>query len=170
MPETRALPSLPADVVTLNGKDVMPLLGFGTWELKGDDAATATAAALKAGYRHIDTATVYANEGEVGTALRESDVAREDVFVTTKCLPELAGKELDTLRRSLELLDTDSVDLWLIHAPAKDADIRLGMWRAFLEAHAEGLAKNIGVSNFGVDMIDELTSATGITPVVNQIR
>ena len=156
----------------LNGKDAMPLLGFGTWELKGRDAATATAAALEAGYRHIDTdtATVYANEGEVGTALRESGVAREEVFVTTKCLPELAGQELDTLRRSLELLDADSVDLWLIHAPAKDADVRLGMWRAFLEAHAQGLAKNIGVSNFGLDMIDELTSATGSTPVVNQIR
>ncbi len=70
MPETPALPSLPTDVVTLNGKDAMPLLGFGTWELKGHDAATATAAALKAGYRHIDTATVYANEGEVGTAHR----------------------------------------------------------------------------------------------------
>jgi len=148
----------------------MPLLGFGTWELKGHHASTATAAALEAGYRHLDTATVYANEAEVGTALRESGVAREEVFVTTKCVPELAGQELDTLRRSLELLDTDSVDLWLIHAPAKDADVRLSMWRAFLEAREAGLAKNIGVSNFGVEMIDELTSATGSTPVVNQIR
>lgn len=170
MPDTPALPTLPADVVTLNGRDRMPLLGFGTWELKGPDAAASTAAALEAGYRHIDTATVYANEGEVGTALRESGVAREEVFVTTKCLPELAGQELDTLRRSLELLDTDSVDLWLIHAPEKDADVRLSMWRAFLEAREAGLAKNIGVSNFGVEMIDELTSATGSTPVVNQIR
>lgn len=170
MPDTPAVPTLPADVVTLNGRDRMPLLGFGTWELKGHDAAASTAAALEAGYRHIDTATVYTNEGEVGTALRESGVAREEVFVTTKCLPQLAGRELDTLRRSLELLDTDAVDLWLIHAPAKDADVRLSMWRAFLDAREAGLAKNIGVSNFEVEMIDELTSATGNTPVVNQIR
>ncbi len=170
MSNTPDLPTLPADVVTLNGGDPMPLLGFGTWELTGLDATVATAAALEAGYRHIDTATIYANEGEVGTALRESGVAREEVFVTTKCLPELAGQELDTLRRSLELLDADSVDLWLIHAPAQDADVRLSMWRAFLEAREAGLAKNIGVSNFGVEMIDELTTATGSTPVVNQIR
>jgi len=170
MPDTPALPTLPANVATLNGGGGMPLLGFGTWELTGHDAATATAAALEVGYRHIDTATVYANEGEVGMALRESGVAREDVFVTTKCLPELAGQELNTLRRSLELLDIDAVDLWLIHAPAEDAEVRLSMWRAFLEAREAGLAKNIGVSNFGVEMIDELTSATGTTPVVNQIR
>lgn len=164
------MPSIPPDVVTLDGGHQMPLLGFGTWELEGREGVAATAAALEAGYRHIDTATVYANEGEVGTALRESGVPREEVFLTTKCLPELAGQELDTLRRSLELLDTDSVDLWLIHAPADDAEVRLSMWQAFLEANDAGLAKNIGVSNFDVGMIDELTSAGGPVPAVNQIR
>lgn len=170
MSDSSALPSIPTDVVTLQGGSQMPLLGFGTWELKGHEAVAATRSALEAGYRHIDTATVYANEGEVGTALRESGVPRDEVFLTTKCLPELAGQELDTLQQSLELLGTDSVDLWLIHAPRDDAEVRLSMWRAFLEAQESGLAKNIGVSNFDVAMIDELTSAGGPVPAVNQIR
>lgn len=170
MSDSSALPSTPTDALTLDGGHQMPLLGFGTWELKEREAVAATAAALEAGYRHIDTATVYANEREVGTAVRESGLPREDVFLTTKCLPELAGQELDTLRRSLELLDMDSVDLWLIHAPADDAEVRLSMWRAFLEAHAAGLAKNIGVSNFDVGMIDALASAGGTLPAVNQIE
>ena len=164
------MPSIPTDVVTLGGGHQMPLLGFGTWELEGREAVAASAAALEAGYRHIDTATVYANEGEVGTALRESGVPREEVFLTTKCLPELAGQELDTLRRSLELLDVESVDLWLVHAPADEAKVRLSMWQAFVEAQEAGLARNIGVSNFDVGMIDELASAGGTIPAVNQIE
>ena len=170
MSDSRPLPNMPTDAVTLSSGHQMPLLGFGTWELEGEEAVAATAAALAAGYRHIDTATVYGNEGDVGSALRESGVPRDEVFLTTKCLPERAGRELETLRRSLELLDTDSVDLWLIHAPADDADVRLRMWQAFLEAQEVGLAKNIGVSNFDVGMIDELASAGGAVPAVNQIR
>ncbi|MGI8900090.1 MAG: aldo/keto reductase [Nocardioides sp.] len=162
-------PDLPDDALTLSGGGRMPLLGFGTWQIKGKQAVDATAVALETGYRHLDTATVYGNEGEVGQALRESGVAREDVFVTTKCPPHLAGEELDTLRRSLDLLGTDHVDLWLIHWPG-DNDADLDLWRAFVDARESGLARDIGVSNFGVEMIDELTSATGITPAVNQIR
>ena len=77
-------PEIPIDAATLPQGGQMPLLGFGTWQLKGDDAVRATAAALEVGYRHLDTATVYGNEGEVGRALAESRVARDDVFVTTK--------------------------------------------------------------------------------------
>jgi diketogulonate reductase-like aldo/keto reductase len=112
---------------------------------------------------------MYHNEGEVGQALQDSGVAREDVFVTTKCPPDLAGQELDTLRKSLDLLGTDHVDLWLIHAPAKN-NASLDMWRAFIEARESGLARDIGVSNFGVELIDEITSATGSAPAVNQIE
>jgi len=169
MTETSPPPEMPADAVTFESGGRMPMLGFGTWQIKSRTAVQATTVALEAGYRHLDTATVYGNEGEVGEALRDSGVARADVFVTTKCPPNLAGRELDTLRQSLDLLGTEYVDLWLIHWPGEKR-VNLDMWRAFVEARESGLARNIGVSNFGVEMIDGLTSATGSTPVVNQIE
>jgi 2,5-diketo-D-gluconate reductase A len=147
----------------------MPLLGFGTWQIKGEDAVRATSAALEAGYRHLDTATVYGNEGEVGRALAESGVARDEVFLTTKCPPGRAGRELDTLRESLDLLQTDRVDLWLIHWPGDGAS-NPDMWRAFVEAQQSGLAREIGVSNFDAALIDEVGTATGVLPAVNQIE
>ncbi|QWZ06518.1 aldo/keto reductase [Nocardioides panacis] len=159
-------PHLPTDSVTLTSGAAMPLLGFGTWQIKGSQATDAAAAALEAGYRHLDTATVYGNEGEVGKALAESGVARDDVFVTTKCPPSKPG--LATLRESLDLLGTDHVDLWLIHWPGSDGDVAL--WKDFVAAREGGLARDIGVSNFDAAMIDRLTSETGVTPAVNQIE
>src|SRR6476660_5817301 len=147
----------------------MPLLGFGTWQIKGEDAVNATAAALEAGYRHLDTATVYGNEAEVGRALAESGVPREDVFVTTKCPPGRAGRELETLRESLDLLRTDHVDLWLVHWSGKGST-NVDMWRAFVEARELGLAREIGVSNFDAALIDEVTDATGVRPAIDQIE
>ena len=161
-------PSLPDDSVTLPSGAAMPLLGFGTWQIKGPAATEATATALEVGYRHLDTATVYGNEAEVGQALRDSGVARDDVFVTTKCPPNRRGEELDTLRQSLEALGTDHVDLWLIHWPG-DGD-NVDLWKSFVEARDAGLARDIGVSNFDTAMIDGLASATGVTPAVNQIE
>jgi 2,5-diketo-D-gluconate reductase A len=160
---------LPDNTVTLTTGSPMPLLGFGTWQIKGDDAVRATSAALAAGYRHLDTATVYGNEGEVGRALAESGVPREEVFVTTKCPPTKAGHELDTLKESLDLLQTDHVDLWLIHWPG-DGSSNTDIWRAFGEAREMGLAREIGVSNFDAALLDEVTDATGFTPAVNQIE
>ncbi|HYO38707.1 MAG TPA: aldo/keto reductase [Nocardioidaceae bacterium] len=160
---------VPHDVVTLPGGGRMPLLGFGTWQLEGRDAVEATSTALEAGYRHLDTATIYGNEAEVGRALAESGVARDDVFVTTKCPPDRAGQELGTLRRSLDLLGMDRVDLWLVHWPARNgADPAL--WSAFVEARGAGLARDIGVSNFGTALLDEVTGTTGVAPAVNQVR
>jgi diketogulonate reductase-like aldo/keto reductase len=147
----------------------MPLLGFGTWQLKGDDAVTATQVALEAGYRHLDTATIYGNQNEVGEALRRSGVPRDEVFLTTKCPPARAGHELDALHESLEQLGTDRLDLWLIHWPAPGPATH-GMWRAFVEAKAEGLVTDIGVSNFDADLLDEVTQDTGVAPAVNQIE
>jgi diketogulonate reductase-like aldo/keto reductase len=145
----------------------MPLLGFGTWELEGPVATRAVSAALEAGYRHLDTATVYWNEGEVGRALRDSGVPRDDVFLTTKCPPHRAGQELDTLRESLDLLGTNHVDLWLVHWPGED---NVALWQAFVQAHELGLARDIGVSNFDLDLLDRVTDATGVRPAVNQIE
>lgn len=147
----------------------MPLLGFGTWQIKGTAAVAATGAALEAGYRHLDTATIYGNEAEVGRALRESGLPREQVFVTTKCPPDRAGQELDTLRRSLDALGAEYVDLWLIHWPAEGGTNR-AMWEAFVAAREAGLARDIGLSNFRASMIDEVDSATGVRPAVNQVK
>jgi 2,5-diketo-D-gluconate reductase A len=169
MTDGSATPTLPDDAVTLASGARMPLLGFGTWQIKGKQAVAATTAALETGYRHIDTATVYGNEAEVGKALKASGVNRDDVFVTTKCPPNRLGRELLTLRRSLESLGSDHVDLWLIHWPG-DGSHNLPIWEAFLEARESGLARDVGVSNFAVETIDELTSATGTAPTVNQIE
>ena len=160
---------LPADTVTLTAGSAMPLLGFGTWQITGDDAVRATSAALEVGYRHLDTATVYGNEGEVGRALAESRLPRDHVFVTTKCPPSKAGQELDTLKESLDLLQTDHVDLWLIHWPGEGSS-NIDLWRAFCEAREAGLAREIGVSNFDAALLDQVTEATGVTPAVNQIE
>jgi diketogulonate reductase-like aldo/keto reductase len=166
---TNDAPRLPDHTVTLTEGARIPLLGFGTWQIKGQDAVRATSAALETGYRHLDTATVYGNEGEVGRALADSGVPRDDVFLTTKCPPDRAGRELETLRESLELLQTDHVDLWLIHWPG-EGSTNADMWRVFVEAREAGLTREIGVSNFDLSLIDELTKAAGAAPAVNQIE
>jgi diketogulonate reductase-like aldo/keto reductase len=147
----------------------MPLLGFGTTQNKGADAVRSVATALETGYRHLDTATMYGNEKQVGAGLAASGVARDDVFVTTKCPPRNAGRELDTLRTSLDLLGTDRVDLWLIHWPG-GSGTDVAMWQAFAEAQQQGLARAIGVSNFPLDLVDEVTRETGVAPAVNQVE
>lgn len=169
MTDNAPLPQIPTDVATLTSGTRMPLLGFGTWQIKGDEAVAATEAALEAGYRHVDTATIYENEAEVGRALATAALPREDVFVTTKCPPHLAGQEIATLEKSLEMLGLDQVDLWLIHWPA-DEGPSTAIWEQFVEARERGLTKDIGVSNFYTPMIAELTEATGVKPVVNQIK
>jgi 2,5-diketo-D-gluconate reductase A len=159
---------IPDETLSLaNGR--MPLLGFGTWQIKGQDAVRATATALEAGYRHLDTALVYRNEGEVGRGLAESGVPREDVFVTTKCPPDRAGSGLPTLRESLDRLQTDYVDLWLIHWPG-EGSANADLFGEFVEARESGLVRDIGVSNFDGALLDEVTKATGVTPAVNQIE
>ena len=156
------------DSASLDSGAAMPLLGFGTWQITGTDARDAVSWALDAGYRHLDTATVYGNEKEVGAALSDSKVARDDVFLTTKCPATNAGRELETLRASLAALGTDQVDLWLIHWPGGSSDV--AMWRALVDARDQGLARDIGVSNFSLPQVDELVEATGVRPAVNQIE
>jgi diketogulonate reductase-like aldo/keto reductase len=153
---------------TLPGGVRMPLVGFGTWQLRGGQAYDAVRTALAAGYRHIDTATMYGNEQEIGRALRDSGVDRREVFLTTKLPPERAGRERQTLRASLDALGTDQVDLWLIHWPPGGPGV--DTWRRFLELRDEGLTRAVGVSNYDAAGLDELTRATGETPAVNQIR
>jgi 2,5-diketo-D-gluconate reductase A len=162
--------SVPTDTLELPSGGAMPLLGFGTWQITGRDAVGATAAALETGYRHLDTATVYRNEAQVGQALRDSGVPRDQVFVTTKCPPNGAGKARTTLQQSLESLGIEHVDLWLVHWTVDEAAERLATWEAFVAARDAGLTRDIGVSNYSVDQIDQLASATGVIPAVNQIK
>jgi len=158
---------VPDTSLTLAGGSRMPLLGFGTWQVKGDDAVRATATALEAGYRHVDTATVYGNEAQVGLALADSGLSRGDLFVTTKCPGDRAGRALATLRESIDKLGTEYVDLWLIHWPTEVAG---ELWGEMQEARETGLAREVGVSNFDVDLLDEVTAAAGVAPAVNQVE
>jgi diketogulonate reductase-like aldo/keto reductase len=158
---------IPADTVKLPGGGAFPLVGFGTWQLRGEECYAAVLAALEAGYRHLDTAAMYRNEHEVGRALRDSGVSRDEVFVTTKYNPRSGGRELEVLAESLDALGVEQVDLWLIHAPdRRNEDI----WASFVSAQQDGRARDVGVSNFSVRQIDRVAQATGVTPAANQIE
>ncbi|MEQ4303862.1 aldo/keto reductase [Plantactinospora sp. B6F1] len=148
----------------------MPTLGFGTWQLSGSHAYDAVREALDVGYRHLDTATMYGNEEEVGRAIRDSGVPREDVFVTTKLPPERAGRERQTIAESLAALDTGYVDLWLIHWPPSSDRASIASWRELLAVRDEGLARAVGVSNYHTGQLDLLIEATEEAPAVNQVR
>jgi 2,5-diketo-D-gluconate reductase A len=159
---------VPTDTLALPGGGAIPLVGFGTWQLKGDECYAACVAALEAGYRHVDTAAMYGNEAEVGRALSDSGVPRGEVFVTTKYNPRSGRPELDVLARSLDALGVEHVDLWLVHAPADDRR-NAAIWESFGQAQAAGTARDIGVSNFSVEQIDHVSSG-GVMPSVNQIE
>lgn len=155
-------------VVTLPGGP-MPEVGFGTWRLRGDKARAAVQEALAVGYRHIDTATMYGNEEDIGQALADSGVDRAEVFLTTKIRPSDIGKERSVLRRSLRALGTDYLDLWLVHWPPHRRGDSHQLWNELLAIKAEGYARDVGVSNYSLPEIDELTRSTGQAPAVNQI-
>ena len=160
-------PEVPA--LALPGGGQLPLVGFGTWKLKGYQAESATEAALSAGYRHIDTATMYGNEAEIGTALGNGGVAREEIFLTTKIRASDVGHEPSVLRRSLRALRVDYVDLWLIHWPPNRRSDSRQLWNELRRLRDEGLVRDIGVSNYDLAQIDELIEATGEAPAVNQV-
>jgi 2,5-diketo-D-gluconate reductase A len=154
--------------VTLSDGYAMPLVGFGTWQLRGRQAYEATRRALEVGYRHLDTATMYGNEADVGRAVRDSGVPRAEVFIVTKLRPGDAGRERRVLEASLRDLDCGYLDLWLIHSPPAER-AGLSTWREFLAAREEGLVRSVGVSNYDPDQLDLLAQQTGQMPAVNQI-
>jgi diketogulonate reductase-like aldo/keto reductase len=155
-------------VVDLGRGAAMPMVGFGTWQLQGRRAYEAVRQALQAGYRHIDTATMYRNEKEVGRAIADSGLDRDDVFITTKLPPGNVGRARATIAESLRALGTGHVDLWLVHWPPRGR-ASVQVWRDFLAIRDEGLCRAVGVSNYSVSQVDELIAATGERPAVNQI-
>jgi 2,5-diketo-D-gluconate reductase A len=154
--------------VALDQAGAMPLVGLGTWQMTGARCQAAVRSALEVGYRHIDTATIYRNEREVGRAVRDSGIAREQVFVTTKLPPSDAGRERRTLDNSLRALAMDHVDLWLVHWPPRGRAL-VSTWKELLAVRDQGLARAVGVSNYSTAQLDELIGATGAAPQVNQI-
>jgi 2,5-diketo-D-gluconate reductase A len=137
-----------------------------------DEAVTAVSEALKAGYRHIDTAAIYGNEEGVGKAINNSGVARGDIFLTTKLWNSDQGYEstLKAFATSLKKLGTDYVDLYLIHWPMPSKDLFMETWRAFIKLKEEGLVKSIGVSNFRTADLERVIKESSVTPVLNQIE
>ncbi len=158
--------------VRLNSGTLMPQLGFGVYQVPDDEAAATVSAALAAGYRSIDTASLYGNEGGTGKALRESGIPREELFVTTKLWNTDQGHDvaLRAFDDSLERLGLDHVDLYLIHWPVPAKDLYVQTWRALAEIHDSGRAKAIGVSNFEPEHLTRLFEETGVVPAVNQIE
>jgi 2,5-diketo-D-gluconate reductase A len=156
--------------VTLNNGVSMPLLGFGVFQIPdADECERSVAAALRTGYRLIDTAASYGNEAAVGNAIKRAGVAREELFVTTKLWIQDAGYDSarKAFERSLERLQLDYLDLYLIHQPFGDV---YGAWRAMEELYREGRVRAIGVSNFYPDRVMDLIVHNQVVPAVNQIE
>jgi|AntRauTorckE6833_2_1112554.scaffolds.fasta_scaffold00034_60 diketogulonate reductase-like aldo/keto reductase len=152
--------------------DTVPAIGFGTSHAGDeDDVVRVVSDALQAGYRLIDSAKMYGNEADVGKAVRESSVPREEIFVTTKLWKADLGYEsaFTAYDRSLKELGLDYADLYLIHWPTNDSS-RNESWRALVEMQADGRIPHIGVSNFTVDHLEELKTVSEVIPEVNQIE
>jgi 2,5-diketo-D-gluconate reductase A len=158
--------------IRLNNGVEIPQLGFGVFQIKPEETAQAVRRALEVGYRHIDTAEMYGNEKEVGRAVRESGVPREEVFVTSKLnngfhAPDDALKAFD---RSLDDLGFDYLDLFLVHWPLPKVGDFVETWRAMEEIYNSGRARAVGVSNFQPHHLRRLMESTTVVPAVNQIE
>jgi diketogulonate reductase-like aldo/keto reductase len=153
----------------LNNGVEIPIIGFGTWTLKGDEATNTVKYALEKGYKLIDTTSFYNNERAVGSAIARSTIPREELFITTKVWDNEQGyeKTLKAFERSLEKLKLDYLDLYLIHWPR---DPFLETWKAMTELYREEKIRAIGVSNFTIEHLNTLLRHTEIVPAVNQVE
>ena len=157
---------------TLNDGNRLPVIGFGTYPLTGEDGTTAIVNALESGYRMLDTAVNYENEREVGEAIRRSGLPRDEIVVASK----IPGRHhayddaIASVRGSLDRLGLDYLDLQLIHWPNPSQGKYVETWRALVDLRKEGLVRSVGVSNFTQDHLARIIDDTGVTPVVNQIE
>jgi 2,5-diketo-D-gluconate reductase A len=156
----------------LNNGVPIPQLGFGTFQIEPKDTREAVGTALEIGYRHIDTAQMYGNEKEVGQAVRDAGLPREEVFLTSKLsnASHAYGDALTAFARSLDELDMEYLDLFLIHWPLPAVGDFTETWRALEEVYASGRAKAIGVSNFQPAHLNRLLRKSTVVPAVNQIE
>ncbi|PTQ10921.1 oxidoreductase [Sphingomonas oleivorans] len=155
-------------LITLNDGRDMPQIGLGVYELPDSETAELVRKAVATGYRSVDTASFYENERGVAEGLRGTD----GIFLTTKLWRTDMGYDasLRAFDASLERLDRDSIDLYLIHWPGQDEDLYIQSWRALIRLREEGRAKSIGVSNFNPSHLERLIGETGVVPAVNQIE
>jgi len=158
--------------VALNDGTTIPQIGFGLWQVPPNEAEAATAEALRVGYRHLDSAAVYANEAEAGAALAKSGLAREDVYVTTKLWNPDHGYDeaMRAFDTSMTKMGFEQLDLYLIHWQCKQHGKFIDTWRALIDLQKSGRVKSIGVSNFKEPALRQLIDATGVIPVLNQIE
>ena len=158
--------------VTLNDDNTMPVIGLGVGELSEAETEQAVSAALEPGYRMIDTAAAYGNEAAVGRAVAASGIARDELFITTKLATEDQGfqSSQDALRRSLERLGLDYVDLYLIHWPGGEHGKYIDSWGGLMRAKEDGHARSIGVCNSHAQHLEDLIALSFFTPAVNQIE
>lgn len=159
--------------ISLHDGNKIPQIGLGVWQAKdGEETKQAVLEALRAGYRHIDTAAVYQNESSVGAAIKESGIPRSEIFLTTKLWNSDQGSEKvrPALEASLERLGLDYVDLYLIHWPTPARDLIVETWQEFAKLKSDGLTKSIGVSNFRVEDLEKLKIKGLDMPVLNQIE
>ena len=158
--------------ITLNSGATIPQLGFGVFQIDPEDTAETVQTAFDAGYRHIDTAQMYGNEAEVGQAIAHSGIARDELWITTKCNNSNHGYDdaQSALDESLGKLGIDYVDLYLIHWPLPGKDLYVETWKGFEKAVSDGKAHSIGVSNFQDHHLDRLAQETDTVPAVNQIE
>jgi len=156
----------------LNDGREIPQLGFGVFQVPPAETEAAVTRALEVGYRHIDTAAAYRNEAGVARAIAAVGLDRSEVFITTKLFNDDHGREQAqrAFAASLERLETDYVDLYLIHWPVPSEDRYVETWRALEQFHREGRARSIGVSNFNLEHLERLGSETETVPAVNQVE
>lgn len=157
------------EYIKLNNGEKLPALSFGVYEIEKDETTEAVLKALNVGYRSIDNAQVYYNEKEVGDAVKQSEIPREDIFLTSKNWVTNAGydKTIKAFNKTLENLQTDYLDLFLIHQPFGDY---YGSYRALQDLQKEGKIISIGVSNFNPDRLVDLILNNDIVPQVNQVE
>jgi len=158
--------------LALNDGRRIPQIGYGCWQLSDAQAPDLVGKALQAGYRLIDTAAAYGNEAGVGRAIRDAQVPRDEIFLTTKLWNDRQGREeaRRAFDESLKRLGLPYVDLYLIHWPCPQRRLFVETWKTLIELRTEGRAKSIGVSNFTPEHIATLIGETGVTPAVNQIE
>jgi 2,5-diketo-D-gluconate reductase A len=171
-PQIAQYPGNSIPQVALRDGNSIPQVGLGVFQTPPDRTAAVVQTALAAGYRHIDTAAIYVNEAGVGEGLRASELAREDVFITTKLWNVDQGFDaaMKAFDHSVQRLGLDVLDLYLIHWPSPRRDLYVETWRALTRLQADGRVRSIGVSNFNADQLQRIVDETGVTPVLNQVE